>query len=506
MTGVLRGVTRCAAAALLVAGAAAILGALAAGTPWLMWHVTGWPLPRRVPSPADLEAGLTARESGRFILDVITCAGWACWAAFLAGVVLEAAWQIRQLPELARGRAGARRAARLREGAAGLSPPRALAAVLIGAVLVGVLAAMRGTGGALAGPAAPRLPVTLTSAVHASAPPGHAARASHRGHQGTGSARPHQSGRATRPAAHGPAAARSANQPVPAGEAAARASSAAPRAPGLAVPQPARPAPGGAAPPPVITLAARQHPPATAWYTVREGDNLWDIAAARLGDAEKWPEIYALNEGRPQPDGQDLTDPALIEPGWILRLPPAPGHRPGPGPARPVAPRPGSPPRPASPPLHHPRHPRAAGPLPASTATGTRTGRQPPVGWPRRRQPGRRGRRGAGDRRRSPAAPIPARARRSPPGWTPPGRPSRPRSPPCAAPPSPPPPAAATAEADDADAYFAGQDPGPDDPGPPAPGSGPALRDAAGDAGTTAAPASPPRRHPRRPRGRNHPA
>ena len=296
MTGVLRGVRRCAAAAALAAGAAAILGVLAAGTPWLMWHVTGWPLPRRVPSPAGLEAGLTARESGRFILDVITCAGWACWAAFLADVVLEAAWQIRHLPELARGRAGARRAARLRERAAGLSPPRALAAVLIGAVLLGVLAAMRGTGGALAGPAAPRLPVTLTGAVHASAPPGHAARASHRGHQGTGSARPHQPGPATRPAAHGPAAAGRANQPVPAGDAAARASPASPRAPGPAVPQPARTAPGGAAPPTAITLAARQHPPATAWYTVREGDNLWDIAAAHLGDAEKWPEIYALNE------------------------------------------------------------------------------------------------------------------------------------------------------------------------------------------------------------------
>ena len=103
--------------------------------------------------------------------------------------------------------AGARRAARLRERAAGLSPLRALAAVLIGAVLLGVLAAMRGTGGALAGPAALRLPVTLTGAVHASAPPGHAARASHRGHQGMGSARPHQPGPATRPAADGPAAA-----------------------------------------------------------------------------------------------------------------------------------------------------------------------------------------------------------------------------------------------------------------------------------------------------------
>ncbi|MFB6556555.1 LysM peptidoglycan-binding domain-containing protein, partial [Streptomyces sp. NPDC056405] len=31
-------------------------------------------------------------------------------------------------------------------------------------------------------------------------------------------------------------------------------------------------------------------------YTVVEGDTLWDIAAAHLGDALKWPRIYALNK------------------------------------------------------------------------------------------------------------------------------------------------------------------------------------------------------------------
>ena len=366
--------------------------------------------------------------------------------------------------------------------------------MLIGAVLLGVLAAMRGTGGALAGPAAPRLPVTLTGAVHASAPPGHAARASHRGQEGTRRARPHQPGRVTRPAAHGPAAAGRANQPVAADDA-ARASPASPRAPGPAVPQPARPAPGGAAPPPVITLDARQHPPATAWYTVREGDNLWDIAAAHLGDAEKWPEIYALNEGRPQPDGQDLTDPALIEPGWILRLPPAPGHRPGPGPARPGRPPAGQP---------------AAASVPATASSAAP---------PRRPAPGEHG-----DGHEAPGVSLPSgglagvslaaavaaalviarvhRRRRYRPGKAltsrldPPGPPVPPAIAALRRAACPPPPGAATAEADDADAYFAGQDPGPDDTGPPAPGSGPALRDAARDAGTTAAPASPPQAPP----------
>ena len=77
-------------------------------------------------------------------------------------------------------------------------------------------------------------------------------------------------------------------------------------------------------------------------YTVREGDNLWEIAARHLGDAEHWHEIFALNQGRPQPDGHRLTDPNLIYPGWILALPSRasapkharPGERPGKLPAR----------------------------------------------------------------------------------------------------------------------------------------------------------------------------
>ena len=277
VTGVLRGVRRCAAAALMVAGAAAVLAVLAAGLPWLMWHVTGWPLPRHIQSLAALKVSLTTRESGRFILDVITCAGWACWAAFIAGVLLEAAWQIRHLPELARDRAGARRTGRLRERAAGLSPPRALAALLIGGVLLGLLAAVRGTGGALTGPAAPRMPATLTAAVHAAAPPAP-----------PGQARPQQprrpGGYGQRPLAPArrkpPARSRQAGgrpQPEPASPPVEAPAGASTRAPGPGAPDSVRPDPAGIAPPAVITLtAAQQHAPAEAAsadgsYTVQGG-------------------------------------------------------------------------------------------------------------------------------------------------------------------------------------------------------------------------------------------
>ncbi|HXP33688.1 MAG TPA: BTAD domain-containing putative transcriptional regulator [Acidimicrobiales bacterium] len=71
--------------------------------------------------------------------------------------------------------------------------------------------------------------------------------------------------------------------------------------------------------PATATTAA---PPATVPYTVVRHDTLWSIAQTRLGDPLLWKEIFALNEGRPQPDGRTLTDPHWIYPGWTLILPP----------------------------------------------------------------------------------------------------------------------------------------------------------------------------------------
>ena len=50
-------------------------------------------------------------------------------------------------------------------------------------------------------------------------------------------------------------------------------------------------------------------------------ESLFTIAAETLGDGGRYMEIFSLNKGRLQPNGGRLTNPRIIEPGWILQLP-----------------------------------------------------------------------------------------------------------------------------------------------------------------------------------------
>ncbi|HLR94228.1 MAG TPA: LysM peptidoglycan-binding domain-containing protein [Jiangellaceae bacterium] len=61
--------------------------------------------------------------------------------------------------------------------------------------------------------------------------------------------------------------------------------------------------------------------PAERSYTVQAGDSLWSIAETQLGDGNKWPEILDASTHINQGDGQQLTDPDLIQPGWMLTIP-----------------------------------------------------------------------------------------------------------------------------------------------------------------------------------------
>ncbi|MFD8986418.1 LysM peptidoglycan-binding domain-containing protein, partial [Streptomyces sp. NPDC059564] len=62
----------------------------------------------------------------------------------------------------------------------------------------------------------------------------------------------------------------------------------------------------------------------TVTHTVRDlrpAESLWSIAETTLGDASRWEEIAALNEGRAMADGTTFHADQPIQPGWVLFLP-----------------------------------------------------------------------------------------------------------------------------------------------------------------------------------------
>jgi nucleoid-associated protein YgaU len=99
---------------------------------------------------------------------------------------------------------------------------------------------------------------------------------------------------------------------------------------------------------------SRSGPPGSVLYYVVKAtpddnvEKLNDISERFLGDRDRWPEIAALTEGHRQPDGEFLTDPRTLKPGWVLRMPkdamgkglkfgPLPGYE-GPSPSPSVTP------------------------------------------------------------------------------------------------------------------------------------------------------------------------
>jgi LysM repeat protein len=78
--------------------------------------------------------------------------------------------------------------------------------------------------------------------------------------------------------------------------------------PTLAPPRPAVPPPSA-------------RPAATVVYVVQPHDTLWGLAARHLGNPLRWQELFALNRGLHQADGQALVDPDVIHPGWKLQFP-----------------------------------------------------------------------------------------------------------------------------------------------------------------------------------------
>jgi nucleoid-associated protein YgaU len=57
------------------------------------------------------------------------------------------------------------------------------------------------------------------------------------------------------------------------------------------------------------------------WYTVRKGDSMAGISARLFGSEQRWPELFAVNEGARLDSQHVLRDPRLIWPGLLLRVP-----------------------------------------------------------------------------------------------------------------------------------------------------------------------------------------
>jgi hypothetical protein len=97
------------------------------------------------------------------------------------------------------------------------------------------------------------------------------------------------------------------------------------------------PSPARSSPDRVSGTATQAAGPHT--YVVQPRDTLWGIATRTLGAGERWREIYQLNRDRVMDNGVRFDDPSLIEPGWVLELPPATAPTAQPSPRRAPEPR-----------------------------------------------------------------------------------------------------------------------------------------------------------------------
>lgn len=126
----------------------------------------------------------------------------------------------------------------------------------------------------------------------------------------------------------------------------------------LVLPTDAQGLPASAAPPPSGLVEV----------VVEQGDSLSSIAAEVTGDDENWVEIWKENRGEVQPGGSVLTDPDVIEPGWVLDVPVTVTPTVPPAPVEEV-PAPQSVPAPS--PTVPPQQPPASAPPPAAERPGT---------------------------------------------------------------------------------------------------------------------------------------
>jgi DNA-binding SARP family transcriptional activator len=280
-----------------------ILVVLVVGLPVLLYRLGGSPIPGHLPSLRQIGHALARRDNGSLFLAAVRDITWLAWAAFSIAVLAE-------IQAAVRGRAAPR---------LWLGGMQALAARLVVLTVLGI------SGPTVLATAAQAAPAAQVITDHPLPLPGHA------GGMLIEAAAAGPGLRATEPGVTAPALA---------GPGAT--------APALAAAEPAVAA-DSAEPPAALMLASDQlaqtqqagaQVMSMSQYrlvTVHPGDCLWTLAEHYLGNGDRYPEIVSINLGRDM-GGVIFSDPSVIWPGWVLRMPasggpgaPAVGHSNGRG-------------------------------------------------------------------------------------------------------------------------------------------------------------------------------
>ncbi|WP_454859670.1 LysM peptidoglycan-binding domain-containing protein [Promicromonospora soli] len=119
--------------------------------------------------------------------------------------------------------------------------------------------------------------------------------------------------------------------------------------------------------------AAPAEPADMVTHVVQPSDTLWSVAAERLNDPHRYPEIVQASSETIQPGGDRLVDPDHIEPGWTLTIPPTATTAPADANVKSASPPPVTPePERATSDPDQPAHHETKGPV-ASPAPSTTT-------------------------------------------------------------------------------------------------------------------------------------
>ncbi|MFB7609980.1 LysM peptidoglycan-binding domain-containing protein [Streptomyces gardneri] len=307
----------------------AVLTALIAGVPYLLLAFG------HQPTELTGEIDLLAQDDGTLLFVVVTCIGWAAWAAFTLSALLEIGGLLRRRP-----------APRIK----GLGGMQSLAAFLLGSlVLLAPTAASAATPAyaatsvhiAAEGPSS--TPRTVSSTANEAEWPQHTVTSATElpwdlAEEYLGDGKRWKDIAALNPQIPQLAAG---DQYLPKGAVINLPADAQPVAPATHPTPETKNSPHATTSEPetseprhtpnplqdVGSGSTRDGDERPTSVTVREGDSLWTIAAEH-GDPEDWPVIYEANKGEPLPGGGRFDNPNLIVPGQQLDLPQAATNQP----------------------------------------------------------------------------------------------------------------------------------------------------------------------------------